>query len=127
MPYRHGRVSLSTERKMRALWRTSFTVRTEADRRLADANPNPDRSGCPGLLLLCSAALRHLPDDHPTYAHLAECSPCYREARGIQQSRSVLGTWRHRLSKAIRLRVYRTLRRWRDAESRRVSRREANS
>jgi hypothetical protein len=112
---------------MRALWRESFAVRTEADRRLADAFPNPQRAGCPGLWLLCSAALHQLPDDHPTYAHLAACSPCYREARGIQQmSPSKLVAWRRRISKVIRFRVLRMIRGWRDAELRRASRTRVN-
>ncbi len=42
------------------------------------------------------------PDDHPAYSHLTECSPCYREYRGIQQTESFLWTWRFRLSRAAR-------------------------
>ena len=37
MAYRHPRIPLSRERRMRAFWTRSFKVRTEADRRLADA------------------------------------------------------------------------------------------
>lgn len=42
------RIPLSRERKMRAYWARSFTMRT-ADRELAVLYPNPDRVGCPGL------------------------------------------------------------------------------
>jgi hypothetical protein len=65
MAYRQLRIPVWKEQKMRALWRESFAVTTEADRKFADAFPNPQRAGCPSLWLLCSAALNQLPDGHP--------------------------------------------------------------
>jgi hypothetical protein len=121
MVYRHPRVPLSRERKMRVFWNRSFRVRTATDHRLADANPNPERDVCPSLYLLFAAGLRRLPVDHPTCLHLTECSPCYREVRGIQQTESGLWTWRFRPSRTIRLHVLRAIRRLRDAESRRAA------
>ena len=102
MAYRHPRIPLSTERKMRAFWTRSFKPASEIDRLLAETHPNPGRSGCPGLWFVWATAMRQLPHEHPAYSHLAECSPCYREYRGIQQTESFLWICRFRLSRAAR-------------------------
>lgn len=115
MAYRHPRVPLSRERKMRTFWTMSFKPTSERDRLLAEIHPNPARSGCPGLWFVWTMAMRQLPDDHPAYSHLTDCSPCYCEYRGIQQTESFLWTWRFRLSKAARGAWVRVLRRLRHA------------
>jgi hypothetical protein len=117
MAYRHPRIPLSRERKMRAFWTRSFTPAGEVDLLLAEIHPNPERSGCPGLWFVWTMAKRQLPDDHPAYSHLTECSPCYREYRGIQQTEWLLWTWQFRMSRAARgvcVRLLRRLRRARD-------------
>jgi hypothetical protein len=99
---------------MRAFWTRSFKPKGQTDRLLAETHPNPERSGCPALWLLFGAATRRLHEDHPVFSHLTDCSPCYREYRGIQQTESFLGTWQFRLSRAARgvgVRLLRSLRR----------------
>jgi hypothetical protein len=96
------------------LWTRAFKPRGEKDRLPAGINPNPDRSGCPGLWFVFAAAIRRLPAEHPVFSHLTECSPCYREYRGIQQTESFVSTWQFRLSRAacsICVRLLRRLRR----------------
>ena len=44
MAYRHPRIPLSRERKMRAFWTRSFKPASEMDRLLAETHPNPGRS-----------------------------------------------------------------------------------
>ena len=111
MAYRHPRVPLSRERKIRAFWRRSFKPAGAADVLLADIHPNPERSGCPALWFVWAMAKRHFPDGHPAYSHLTECSPCYRVYRGIQQTESFAWTWQFRLSRAARRMYVRLLRR----------------
>jgi hypothetical protein len=114
MAYRHPRMPLSRERKVREFWARSFKPKGEMDRLLAKTHPNHERSGCPALWLLFGAATQRLPGDHPVFSHFTECSPCYHEYRGIQQTESLLGTWQFRLSRATRgvcLRLFRRLRR----------------
>ena len=113
MAYRHPRIPLSTQRKMRAFWTRSFKPASEMDRLLAETHPNSGRSGCPGLWFVWAMAMRQLSDEHPAYFHLTECSPCYREYRGIQQTELFLWTWRFRLSRAARGVCVRLLRRLR--------------
>jgi hypothetical protein len=60
----------------------------ELDELFGAANPNPDRIGCPSADTLVALARRDRPMDDPAYAHLAECSPCYREFRLLQQEGS---------------------------------------
>jgi hypothetical protein len=100
--YRHPRIPLSRERKVRAFWARSFKPNGIIDRLLAETHPNPERSGCPSLWLLFGAATWRLPDNHPILSHLTDCSPCYREYRGIQQTESFVGRWQFRLSRAAR-------------------------
>jgi hypothetical protein len=52
------------------------------------ANPNPERVGCLTTEELKALAERRLPIGAPGYEHLAKCSPCYREFRTLQNSRS---------------------------------------
>ena len=115
MAYRHPRIPLSRERKMKAYWTRSFKPAGEVDRLLAEIHPNPERSGCPGLWFVWTMAKRQLPDGHPAYSHLTECSSCYREYRGIQQTETFSWTWRSRLSRAARGVYVRLLRRLRRA------------
>lgn len=115
MAYRHPRIPLSRERKVRAFWAGSFKPKGKMDRLLAETHPNPERSGCPGLWFLFGAATRRLPDDHPVFSHLTDCSPCYREYRGIQQTGSFVWTWQFRLSRAASEVCVRLLRRLRHA------------
>lgn len=129
MAYRPLRIPLSKERKMRAYWARSFTARTATDRELSEAHPNPARSGCPGLWLLANGALGRLVEGHPAHDHFHECSPCYRELRGIQQTRSsrpvgVIEYFVRHAVRALCLYWYRTQRRWRDVESRRLAEHE---
>jgi hypothetical protein len=102
MAYRHPHIPLSRERKMRAFWTRSFKPAGQTDRLLAEIHPNSERSGCPGLWFVFAAAIRRFPADHPVFSHLTECSPCYREYRGIQQTESFVWTWQFRLSRAAR-------------------------
>jgi hypothetical protein len=102
MAYRHPRIPLSRERTMRTFWTRSFKPKGETDHLFAQIHPNPERSGCPGLWFLFAMAKRQLPDGHPAYLHLEECSPCYREYRGIQQTESFCWTWQFRLTRAAR-------------------------
>ena len=115
MAYRHPRIPLSRERKMRAFWTRSFKPACERDCLLAEIHPNPARSGCPGPWFVWAMAMRQLHNGHPAYSHLTECSPCYREYRGIQQTESFLWTWRFRLFRAARGAWVRVLRRLRHA------------
>ena len=49
-----------------------------------EANPNPERKGCPDEDTLKSLAEGKLSDSHPVRLHLAACSECYAEFRGYQ-------------------------------------------
>jgi hypothetical protein len=57
----------------------------EIDELLGEANPNPDRVGCPSRETLVELARRARPIDDPAYEHLVKCSPCYREVRAFQE------------------------------------------
>lgn len=63
-----------------------------------------------------------LAEGHPTYDHFHECSPCYREMKGIQQTKqprsmAVISYFGRNAGRALRLYAYRRLRLWRDAAS----------
>jgi hypothetical protein len=113
MPYRHPRMPLSRERRLRTFWAASFKVENEFDLLFGSANPNPERRGCPGLWLVFAMACRSVPMDHPGHEHLAECSPCYREFRGIQQTETRAARWRFRLARSAGMMRVRLIRRWR--------------
>lgn len=60
----------------------------DIDEVFSRANPNPERIGCPPREVLVGLARRARPLGDPGYEHLAECSPCYREFRALQQGHS---------------------------------------
>jgi hypothetical protein len=62
-----------------------FIVRDEIDELFGEANPNPDRTGCPPQDVLSALARHARPIDDPAYEHLSRCSPCYREFRELQE------------------------------------------
>jgi hypothetical protein len=49
-----------------------------------EANPNPERQGCPDEKTLKGIAENRLPADHPARLHLASCSPCFAEFRSFK-------------------------------------------
>ena len=49
-----------------------------------EANPNPERQGCPDEKTLRDIAENRLPADHPARLHLASCSPCFAEFRSFK-------------------------------------------
>ena len=65
---------------------SGFTAENEIDQVLGNANPNPNREGCPPPDVLAALARRERPVDDPAYDHLIKCSPCYREVRALQQA-----------------------------------------
>ncbi|MEP0848126.1 MAG: hypothetical protein HRF50_15050 [Phycisphaerae bacterium] len=65
---------------------TEFTAENEIDLVLGNANPNPERAGCPPRDVLVALARRERPATDPAYDHLIKCSPCYREVRALQQA-----------------------------------------
>lgn len=75
--------------------RPQFEPQDEVDEVLGRANPNPERVGCPPDDALGALARRQRPIGDPAYEHLAECSPCYREFRRLQQAQ------RRRLSQRL--------------------------
>src|SRR6266700_4330331 len=50
-----------------------------------EANPNPERQGCPDEKTLKDIAENRLPADHPARLHLASCSPCFAEFRSFKE------------------------------------------
>lgn len=63
-----------------------FTAENEIDVVLGNANPNPERIGCPSQDVLVALARRERPASDPAYDHLIKCSPCYRQVRALQQA-----------------------------------------
>ena len=49
-----------------------------------EANPNPERIGCPEERTLRALAEGRLPASHPARLHLASCSECFAEFRGFK-------------------------------------------
>ncbi len=49
-----------------------------------EANPNPERHGCPDEKTLKDIAENRLPANHPARLHLASCSPCFAEFRSFK-------------------------------------------
>lgn len=77
--------------------RNEFTAENEIDVVLGNANPNPERIGCPSQDVLVALARRERPATDPAYDHLIKCSPCYRRVRALQQAageRRELPVWR---------------------------------
>lgn len=50
-----------------------------------EANPNPERQGCPDEKTLKDIAENRLPLKHPARLHLASCSPCFAEFRSFKE------------------------------------------
>jgi hypothetical protein len=74
---------------------STFRPEDEIDELFAGANPNPQRIGCAADAVLRAAGRAKMPLDHPVYTHLTECSDCYREFRGYQQTGARnQGSWR---------------------------------
>ena len=67
-----------------------------------EANPNPERQGCPDEKTLKDIAENRLPADHPARLHLASCSPCFAEFRSFKaQFESGQTSWRRILAWGI--------------------------
>jgi hypothetical protein len=49
-----------------------------------EANPNPERVGCPDEATIKALAEDRLPVSHPGRLHLAACSECFTEYRGYR-------------------------------------------
>ena len=65
---------------------SDFIPRDEIDELFGNANANPARIGCPPEEDLPALARRERPIDDAAYDHLADCSPCYRKVRALQQA-----------------------------------------
>ncbi len=55
------------------------------------ANPNPEREGCPGWETLKAIAENTLPIQHPARLHLASCSPCFGEFQQLKEAHRASG------------------------------------
>jgi hypothetical protein len=67
-----------------------------------EANPNPERQGCPDERTLKDIAENRLPADHPARLHLASCSPCFAEFRSFKvQFENARSSRRRNLVRAI--------------------------
>ena len=62
-----------------------------------EANPNPERIGCPEEQTLRALAEDRLPASHPARLHLASCSECFAEFRGFR------GDWEQRRKERRRI------------------------
>lgn len=62
-----------------------------------EANPNPERQGCPDEKTLKDIAENRLPADHPARLHLASCSPCFAEFRSFKGQFEAKRTSRQRI------------------------------
>ena len=80
-------------RKKRDRDDSGFRPEDEIDEIFGGANPNPERTGCPGGDVLRAAAQKALPMEHPVYDHLTQCSECYREFRQIQTGAHSKRAW----------------------------------
>ena len=56
----------------------------EADELFRNANPNPERVGCPPREVLEELARHERTIDDPWFDHLAQCSPCYAEFQALR-------------------------------------------
>ena len=66
------------------------------------ANPNPERHGCPDEKTLKDIAENRLPANHPARLHLASCSQCFAEFRSFKaQVREARASRRRLLAWAI--------------------------
>ena len=62
-----------------------------------EANPNPERIGCPEERTLRALAEDRLPSPHPARLHLASCSECFAEFRGFKGDREQKRKGRRRI------------------------------
>jgi len=62
-----------------------------------EANPNPDRIGCPDESTVKALAEDRLPVSHPGRLHMAECSECFAEYRGYQREHIYARKARHKV------------------------------
>lgn len=53
-----------------------------------EANPNPERVGCPREDTIRLVATGKVPADHPARAHLAKCSECFAEFQSFRMEAS---------------------------------------
>ena len=65
--------------------RQGFEPENEFDLLFGYGNPNPVRAGCPSADVLSVLSRRERPIGDPGYDHVAQCSPCFREFRALQQ------------------------------------------
>jgi hypothetical protein len=77
-----GRMDLPREWLMKGP--DGFRARDEIDIVFGFAHPNPNRIGCCSEVELVELAHRRRSMDDPGYAHVAQCSPCYRRMRALQ-------------------------------------------
>ena len=49
--------------------------------------PNPERKGCPGIMVLEEVAAAPVPFKHPAYGHIKTCSPCLAEMLDLRKQR----------------------------------------
>jgi hypothetical protein len=69
-----------------------FRAEDEIDIVFGFAHPNPNRIGCCSEAELVELAHRRRSIDDPGYAHVGQCSPCYRRVRALQGMRSTEST-----------------------------------
>jgi hypothetical protein len=62
-----------------------------------EANPNPDRVGCPDEQTIRALAEDRLPPGNPALLHLASCSECFAEYRGFRGDWEVARSKRRRV------------------------------
>jgi hypothetical protein len=62
-----------------------------------EANPNPERRGCPDEKTLKDVAENKLPLKHPARLHLASCSPCFAEFRSFKEQYDAARSLRRRV------------------------------
>src|SRR4051794_34369163 len=87
---------LRTQR-IRDRWFSSFEPEDELNALFSRASPNPERLGCLSVSDLRTLARRTITVEDVRYSHLARCSPCFRECRGLQQNEAVVAAIRERV------------------------------
>jgi hypothetical protein len=66
-----------------------------------EANPNPERQGCPDEKTLKDIAQNKLPLKHPARLHLASCSPCFAEFRSFKEQYDAARSLKRRVLWAV--------------------------
>jgi hypothetical protein len=89
------------QQRIRFIWASSFHIEDELDLLFGRAHPNPDRCNCPSIGDLWALARRRFPIGDARYEHLARCSPCFSELRGIQQTAASVVGFRDRFSRRL--------------------------